>query len=466
MPINFRKSNILTPDKWAVGSGGTTGFNQNGDTTENERVLATGPYGNTVVVWETRTDGGNNADGGWNTDLFNIDKTKMYRFSVWVRRTSSTSSGTFYFGLYGYNGTGYNITHNDGSGNNTNPYWECGAVSQFTQNTWYLVVGHVFPVGSPFTGRHPDTGFYTVAGGTTKAFNVNGCNIGSGDVQWMSDQTQAIHRTYHYYSTDNTVRLQFWDPKVEVCDGTELRIIDLLNNNDPQLLNNTISKEGTGRRHNFGDGSSFYNPAESGYHLKLNYPTKTTGFYWIKSESMPVPQYMYVDMDEEGGGYDFYFVTGGTAVTGVTQTNSGTPLGLDLVRPRSKEHWRAMVNAVNNARPAGTFNDYFQTCYGIYSPTGGVNETTKLMRSAWYNPSGSPASSSTNYRVEDGGRWWLRDDTFTEPNGDYPANGLLGLVAGGYSISTGYTLTNLSFNDANPAYSTGTYYLVSTNQKP
>jgi hypothetical protein len=246
-----------------------------------------------------------------------------------------------------------------------------------------------------------------------------------------------------------------------------MRIIDLLNNSDPQLVNTTIVVEGAGRRHNYGDGSSFYNPAESGYHLKMNYPTKTTGWYWIKSESMPVPQYMYVDMDEEGGGFDFYFITGGTSVTGVTQNNSGTPLGLDLVRPRSKYHWRAMVNAVNNARPSGTaFNDFFQTCYGIYSPTASVNETTKLMRSSWYNPSGSPASSSTNYRVEDGGRWWLRDDTFTEPNGDYVANALLGLVAAGYSISTAYTLTNISFNDGNASYSTGTSYLVSTNQKP
>jgi hypothetical protein len=466
MPVNFRKSNILTPDKWTVGSGGTTGFNQITDTIYNERVSTTGPYGNTVVVWETRGPGTNGADGGWNTDYFNIDKTKMYRFSVWMRRTSSTSSGTFYFGLYGYNGSANNITKNDGSGNESNPYWECSATSQFTQNTWYLVVGHVFPVGTVFTGRHPDTGIYTVAGGTTKAFTVNGCNIGTGDVQWMSDQTQALHRTYHYYSTDNTVRLQFWDPKVEICDGTELRIIDLLNNNDPQLVSTTIVTEGAGRRHNYGDGSSFYNPAESGYHLKLNYPTKTSGFYWIKSEKMPVPQNMYVDMDEEGGGYDFYFVTGGPSVTGATLTNGGTALGLDLVMPRSKYHWRAMVNAVNNQRPSGTFNDYFQTCYGIYSPTASVNETTRLMRSAWYNPSGSPASAALYYRVKDGGRWWLRDDTFTEPNGNYTANALLGLVAAGYSISTSYALTNLSFDDGNATYATGNYYLVSTNQKP
>jgi hypothetical protein len=467
MGFNIRKQNILQPDKWQTGSGSTTGFDQNGATVENERVFATNPFGQTSVVWETRTNGLNDAEGGWNTSYFNIDRTKMYRFSVWMRRTSSTSSGTFYFGLYGFNGSVNNIGKNDGSGNEANPYWDCSAVSQFTQNTWYLVVGHVFPFDTVYTGRHPETGIYTIAGGTTKVFNVNGCNIGTGDVKWLSDQTQALHRTYHFYSTDSTVRLQFFDPRVEVCDGTEVSLAELLTSNSPTIDSTTISYEGAGQKHNYGDGSTISNPAQSGYHLKMMYPSKASGFYWIQSPKMPVPQYMYVDMTEEGGGYDFYFVTTGPSVTGVTQTNGGTTLGLDLVMPRSKFHWRAMVNAVNGQRPTGSnVNDYFQTCYGVYSPTSNVNDTTKLMRSAWYNPSGAPATSTTNYRVGDGGRWWLRDNTYTQPSGDYTANGLLGLVAAGNTIANPYLLDDIQFNDQTANYSTGNYYLVSTNLKP
>jgi hypothetical protein len=466
MGFDIRKPNILNPDRWQIGSGGTTGFNQNGFTSENQRVIATNPFGQSAVVWETRADGLSQADGGWNTDLFNIDNTKMYRFSVWMRRTSSTSSGDFYFGLYGYNGSAYNITMNDGSGNQANPYWDCSLTSRFTQNTWYLAVGYVFPVGTTFTGRHPETGFYTIAGGTTKVFNVNGCNIGSGDVKWMSDQTQAIHRTYHFYSTDSTVRLQFWDPRVEVCDGTELSIAELLSSFSPIFESSTITYEGSSYKHNYGDGSTRENSAESGYHLKMMYPSKPTGWYWIKSHKMPVAQYMYVDMAEEGGGYDFYFITGGPSFYSVFDTNGGTSLGLDLVMPRSTYHWRAMVNAVNTQRPSGTFNDYFQTCYGIYSPTGGVSETSRFMRSTWYNPAGAGASGAQYYRVKDGGRWWLRDSTFTEPNGNYTANQVLGLVSAGYSISTSYALTDIGFDDASSSYATGNYYLVSTNLKP
>jgi hypothetical protein len=224
----------------------------------------------------------------------------------------------------------------------------------------------------------------------------------------------------------------------------------------------TINYDGFGVKHNFGDGSSSSNPAKSGWDLKLNYPSKPSGFYWIKSEIMPNAISMYVDMVEEGGGYDFHFITGGPSVNNVFSTNGGTALGLDLVMPRSKFHWRAMSNAVNGFRPAGSYNDYFQTVYGVYSPTPG-NYTNVIMRSNWYAPPNAPAAASTAHRVKDGGRWWLRDNTFSEPNGDYGANGLFG----GYTQPQfPYGLGDLQFNDITANYFTGNFYLVSTNAKP
>jgi hypothetical protein len=169
---------------------------------------------------------------------------------------------------------------------------------------------------------------------------------------------------------------------------------------------------------------------------------------------MPNPLRMYVDMTEEGGGYDFYFITAGPSVSYVTDTNGGTPLGLDLVMPRSKYHWRAMQNAVKLARPSGTFDNYFATSYGVYRNTDvyGGNFTNKVMNSS--------GSAGTAWRVKDGGRWWLRDTTYSEPNGDYTLNGLL---SGGMYHNWG--LQDLDLNDAG-AYSTYNYYLVSTNAKP
>ena len=196
--------------------------------------------------------------------------------------------------------------------------------------------------------------------------------------------------------------------------------------------------------------------AASGYRLSQCFPSYSSGWYWIKSGLMPNPLRMYVDMTEEGGGYDFYFITAGPSVNYVTQTNGGTPLGLDLVMPRSKYHWRAMQNAVKLARPSGSFDNYFATSYGVYRNTVGYGGdfTGNVMNS-------SDPVAGIAWRVKDGGRWWLRDTPYGEPNGDYYLNAFLG---GG--MYENWDLGELQFNDAYDHYFTGNYYLVSTNAKP
>jgi hypothetical protein len=184
---------------------------------------------------------------------------------------------------------------------------------------------------------------------------------------------------------------------------------------------------------------------------------------------MPNAIEMYVDMVEDGGGYDFHFITAGPAVSTVTATNGGTGLGLDLVMPRSKNHWKAMSNAVlagiargTTKVGSGTYASFFQTAYGVYrensAGNGGGNYVGKTMRHSSYGGS----TNAADWRVKDGGRWWLRDDnTYGEPNGDYGLNGLLG----GGGLPNPYTLTNIEFNDLTSNYSTGLFYLVSTNTK-
>ena len=71
------------------------------------------------------------------------------------------------------------------------------------------------------------------------------------------------------------------------------------------------------------------------------------------------------------------------------------------------------------------------------------------------------SSNASDWRVKDGGKWWLRDNAYGEPNGDYGLNGLLG----GGGLPNPYTLTDIGFNDLTNNYLTGNYYLVSTNTK-
>ena len=229
-----------------------------------------------------------------------------------------------------------------------------------------------------------------------------------------------------------------------------------------------------------GDGLSADNPAPSGYALCRAYPHYTSGTYWIQNHAMPNPLEMYVDMTEEGGGFDFYAFNGNGDSAGVTYppgdvnfqgadfTHSGLALGLDIVYPRSKYHWRALSNFVRNVVGSSN-NDFFRTMYGVSRPStgrtgsmagiGSDNYANYGFHSARHYGQGVP-----DWRVPDGGRWWVRDIGFGEPNGDYSENGFLG----GYTFPNPYTLQDLGFNDVfgNTSYTLGAYYVVSTNAKP
>lgn len=230
-------TSLINTTTWASGqTDGVGTYSQNGSTGENARVLDTDPWGNTSVVWETRPNGNGNDDGGWNAGYVSVDKTKLYRFSVWVRRTTSSSGGTFYLGT---NSDGGVYSTSDGTVK-SNPYWECSSTSILTQNQWYLVCGFVYPSGTTYTGNHPDSGYY-VPGSTTKVRSLNYCNIVS-DLKWGSSTTAGQHRCYHFYCNDATTRLQFADPRIDICDGNEPSIYELVNNGATLLMDNSSYK--------------------------------------------------------------------------------------------------------------------------------------------------------------------------------------------------------------------------------
>lgn len=205
------------------------------------------------------------------------------------------------------------------------------------------------------------------------------------------------------------------------------------------------------------------NPAESGYQLYQDDSTLPTGYYWIQTSQMSTPVQMWVDM--QYGGYDFYAFQGdGISVNYANSTHSGTAMGLDICYPRSPNWWRAASNFVRNATGnsplSGNYGDYFQIVYGVHKTSGGGNYTSTIFRHPDYG-SGSP-----DHRVNDDGRWWVRDVTHSEPNGDYDAYAWFGLQAGGYTFPNPYTGQDIFFNDGAASYATGGYYLVSTNAKP
>jgi hypothetical protein len=207
------------------------------------------------------------------------------------------------------------------------------------------------------------------------------------------------------------------------------------------------------------DGSSQDKAAASGYQLIQDYPNISAGLYWIKSSQMPTALEMYVDTAEDGGGYDFYYTTNGPSISYVNSTNAGSSVGLNLVFPRSKYHWRAMSRAATYF-DSGNHNSYFTSMYGIHKTGGGGNFTGCIMRSSQYG-----GNNCGSWQVPDNGKWWARDNTHSEPNGDYTGYGLLSMYGGNRNANNLNALSNIGFNDGG-AYASGNRYLLSTNAKP
>ncbi|MBL4605149.1 MAG: hypothetical protein JKY02_05680, partial [Flavobacteriaceae bacterium] len=91
------------PYDWSAGAPTNSGFyNLNGSSSENQIITGTTPFGDTDLVWEsvnTSTNDTSTADGGWTTDSFNIDKTKAYRYTVWIKKNGSLTDGASYHGV-------------------------------------------------------------------------------------------------------------------------------------------------------------------------------------------------------------------------------------------------------------------------------------------------------------------------------------------------------------------------------
>jgi hypothetical protein len=218
---------LLDYTTWAAGNSSASGFSPNQDASgENALINSTDPWGNSKVIWEGRASGNNNADGGWNTSAYNIDNTKTYRVSVWVKRPTATSGGTFYFGCNGYP---TEVLRTDG-GAAGNPYWDCSSSGNLAQNQWYLVVGYVYPYTYSSSTPNTESGLYTTTSG--KIANNDGCNIAAMDLKFTSSTTQLAERNYLYYSADATTRLQWAYPRIDLVDGTQPTITQLLSGFD------------------------------------------------------------------------------------------------------------------------------------------------------------------------------------------------------------------------------------------
>ena len=210
--------NLLDSTAWAPDTTGPqTGFSENGTSAGGLNYIAYDslPDGSRGVLWRARSGSaaGSSSEGGWNSANFNVVATKMYRFSVWIRCFGANASGSFYLGLGG--GTVSDI----GGSVNNNPYFQANGRSLLPDSQWVLVVGYVYP--SSYSGtQYSRGGVYRGSDGVKILDGV--------DFRWVAGTTASYHRTYQYYTNQANNYQDFWNPRVDLMDGTEPSLAALL----------------------------------------------------------------------------------------------------------------------------------------------------------------------------------------------------------------------------------------------
>jgi len=211
-------TNLATSEDWVVGTGSNNaalggGFGQNGD--GNSVIQDYDPFGRPGLVWRTLgNDSTSNADGGWNKTVSNLDGSKSYMYSVYVKRSSSSTNGTFYIGCSG------GETLNMSGSTNGNPYFTAFGISGLPQDVWCLVVGILHANNHPSTSNSGKGGVWRLDTGQKLR--------GTTDFKMRYTGTRnQTHRTYLYYSTDPAAHLKWWGPGVHEMNGNEPNIGEL-----------------------------------------------------------------------------------------------------------------------------------------------------------------------------------------------------------------------------------------------
>lgn len=379
-----QSSNILVdPHTWTAGTDGVSGYGRNGDAGEQSRDLRTDPWGGTSMTWRSTPDATSGADGGWNSSYYSIDRNYTYRWSVFVRRYTSGSGGTFYFGLNPA------PIRNDNDAVQGNPYWTYPAISNLTLDRWYWVCGHCFYEG--YTGgRHPDTGWYEYNNNQwSKISDKSYGNVGTQDVRWNTTTTSSMHRTYHYYTTNTASGVEWAYPRLDKMDGTQPSVWQIL-------------KQGEGK---WNDLSGNGNDGIIANHQNVTWSPDYGGVFNFDGNTT----YSYITCDGPNLSNSDYTIIGASRYTGSTRGR--------IISAKSNNWLLGHWNSGSDEHYAegwirqGSNND---TNWGVYVATGNHSAD---QRSYWKNGTKVVTNSTAGSAGPNGfmlGRYYANTTEFSQ----------------------------------------------------
>ncbi|NQY05422.1 MAG: T9SS type A sorting domain-containing protein [Flavobacteriaceae bacterium] len=215
--------NMYDLSAWQVGTGSITDFNIYGTNDSNVRELGLNHVGQEVVLWKGSPNTVSNADGGIYAHYNDIDNSKTYRLSVWIKKTNS-NDGTTYFGCISYTNGNYQTFRLEGTLDN-NPYFWYGDLPELDH--WYLLVGYVHP--HDYSG----SSLGKIYDGETGEVVQNTIR----DFKFTPVANNLRLRTFLYADPNLDDRQYLYEPRMELVDGTEASIEELLYiNSDSKLL--------------------------------------------------------------------------------------------------------------------------------------------------------------------------------------------------------------------------------------
>ncbi|MCK9476352.1 MAG: LamG domain-containing protein [Candidatus Muirbacterium halophilum] len=218
--------NLIQYNKWVEGTFSYTNnwlsYSTQSPQYTSNLIYSVNPFGQNDIIYENKavdnfTFVSNRSFGIRANPLESLDNTKKYRVSSWVYIDPSTT------GTYLYQGYVGSICNFNTTNSNTNPYYSILTHTAVNKGIWLLVVAFIYPYGS--TSNVNEGARYRIDGtihSTTTAFNWN--SITSFYLRYMFN--------YQYGNVTANQYTLMYRPRLDLCDGTEPTIEDLLKGYD------------------------------------------------------------------------------------------------------------------------------------------------------------------------------------------------------------------------------------------
>ena len=141
-----------------------------------------------------------------------------------------------------------------------------------------------------------------------------------------------------------------------------------------------------------------------------------------------------------GSGGKLVHIQGGLPVTKSNQVNS-CPAGWKIFSPKSEEEWKSICQNTTGLCDGTIFT------VDVTKDSDGGSYTSKVMQSENF--------AEAEWKTSDGSDWWLRNTSYSEPNGDYTASCFLTL-----QFEKKNDVSSIRFDDVRCAYQRtfGDYY--------